>query len=537
MTQTEEYDYIIVGAGSAGCVLANRLSEDPSKTVLLLEAGPEDSSMWMKIPAGTTKVFGPSAVNWGYFTEPEPHLRDRKIYWPRGRTLGGSSSINGMVYLRGHAEDYDQWERLGNPGWGWKDVVPYFKRSEDQARGESELHGVGGGLAVTDLVIDDKAGRLFIEASQNAGLPLREDFNDGIQEGVGRAQVTVRDGRRASTSVAFLHPVRERSNLRVEVEALAEKILFDGRLATGIRYTQKGIQKVAKARAEVILAGGVINSPQLLMLSGVGPAAHLKAHGIDVVLDLPGVGQNLQDHLYVYYVAKCDKDISLNHQLSGPNLYLHAMRYFVNRSGYLNIGVVQATAFPRVTPEATRPNVEVSFRPMSLSISKKGTIALDSFPGINASCSLLRPNARGQIRLASANPRDYPLIQANYLSNAEDLHVMREGLRWIRKTFETEPLSRFITAEHAPGNAVQTDADWENFIRDAAQSVYHPVGTCAMGNDHMAVVNHELRVRGIAGLRVVDASVMPRITSSNTNAPAIMIGEKGAHMIRSSARR
>lgn len=536
MTQTEEYDYIIVGAGSAGCVLANRLSEDTSKSVLLLEAGPEDSSMWMKIPAGTTKVFGPSTVNWGYFTEPEPHLRNRKIYWPRGRTLGGSSSINGMVYLRGHPEDYDQWERLGNPGWGWKDVVPYFKRSEDQQRGESEHHGVGGGLTVSDLTIDDKAGRLFIEAARNTGLPLREDFNDGIQEGVGRAQVTVKDGRRSSTSVAFLHPVRRRANLRVEVEALAEKIVFDGRRATGIRYLQKGVQKIAKARLEVVLAGGVINSPQLLMVSGVGPADQLQAHGIDVVHDLPGVGQNLQDHLYVYYVAKCEKEISLNHELSGPNLYLHALRYFVNRSGYLNIGVVQATAFPRVTPEATRPNVEVSFRPMSLNISKKGTIALDKFPGINASCSLLRPNARGQIRLASANPRDYPLIQANYLSDDDDLRVMREGLRWIRKTFETEPLSRFVKAEHAPGNSVQTDAEWEDFIRDHAQSVYHPVGTCAMGNDRMAVVDHELRVRGIDGLRVADASVMPRITSSNTNAPAIMIGEKGAAMIRAAAR-
>lgn len=331
--------------------------------------------------------------------------------------------------------------------------------------------------------------------------------------------------------------MRGRSNLRVEVDALAEKIVFEGRRATGIRYTQKGVQKIAKARLEVVLAGGVINSPQLLMLSGVGPADHPQERGIDVVLDLPGVGQNLQDHLYVYYVAKCEKEISLNHQLSGPNLYLHAMRYFINRSGYLNIGVVQATAFPRVTPQATRPNVEASFRPMSLNISKKGTIALDKFPGINASCSLLQPKARGQVRLASANPRDYPLIQANYLSNDEDLHVMREGLRWIRKTFETEPLSRFIKAEHAPGNSVQSDSDWESFIRDAAQSVYHPVGTCAMGTDRMAVVDHELRVRGIDGLRVVDASVMPRITSSNTNAPTIMIGEKGADMIRAAARK
>lgn len=537
MTPTEQYDYIIVGAGSAGCVLANRLSEDPSKTVLLLEAGPEDRSMWMKIPAGTTKVFRPSAVNWGYFTEPEPNLRGRQIYWPRGRTLGGSSSINGMVYLRGHPEDYDQWARLGNPGWGWNDVVPYFRRSEDQQHGASALHGAGGPLAVSDPVIDDPAGRLFIESAINTGSPLRKDFNDGVQEGVGRAQVTVRDGRRSSTSVAFLHPVRGRANLHVAVEALAEKVVLEGRRATGVRYSQRGVGKLATARCEVILCGGVINSPQLLMLSGIGPAAHLREHGIDVALDLPGVGENLQDHLYVYYVAKCEKSISLNHKLSGPNLYVEAMKYFANRSGYLNIGAVQATAFARVGPQATRPDVEVSFRPMSLNISKKGDIALDSFPGINASCSLLRPQARGRIRLASANPRDYPRIHANYLDNAEDLQVMREGLRWIRKAFETEPLSRFIRSEHAPGKAVQSDSEWEDFIRDSAQSVYHPVGTCAMGSDGMAVLDHELRVRGIDGLRVVDASVMPRITSSNTNAPAIMIGEKGAEMIRAAAGR
>jgi choline dehydrogenase len=537
MTQTEQYDYIIVGAGSAGCVLANRLSEDPSKTVLLLEAGPEDNSIWMKIPAGTTKVFRPSAVNWGYFTEPEPNLRGRKIYWPRGKTLGGSSSINGMVYLRGHPEDYDQWARLGNPGWSWNDVVPYFSRSEDQQHGPSALHGVDGPLAVTDPVIDDLAGRLFIESAMNTGLPLRNDFNDGVQEGVGRAQLTIRNGRRSSTSVAFLHPVRGRANLRIAVEALAERVVLENRRAVGVRYSQGGISKTAIARCEVILSGGVINSPQLLMLSGIGPEAHLREHGIDVALDLPGVGENLQDHLYVYYVAKCEKSLSLNHKLSGPNLYLEALKYFANRSGYLNIGVVQATAFARAAAQATRPDVEVSFRPMSLSISKKGDIALDKFPGINASCSLLRPQARGSIRLVSANPRDYPKIYANYLDNPDDLQVMREGLRWIRRTFETEPLSRFIQSEHAPGSAIQSDSEWEGFIRDAAQSVYHPVGTCAMGTGRMAVLDHELRVRGIDGLRVVDASAMPRITSSNTNAPTIMIGEKGAEMIRTAASR
>ena len=352
-----------------------------------------------------------------------------------------------------------------------------------------------------------------------------------MQEGVGRAQVTVKDGRRNSTSVAFLHPIRERANLHVVVEALAEKVTFDGRRATGVRYNKAGETHIAQARREVVLSGGVINSPQLLMLSGVGPAQHLREHGIEVVRDLPGVGGNLQDHLYVYYVAECDRQISLNHHLSGVRMYYQALKYFANRSGYLNIGAVQATAFPCVAPGAKRPDVEISFRPMSISISKTGTIALDKFPGINASCSLLRPQARGRISLASANPREYPRIRANYLDNESDLSVMREGMRWIRRAFEANPLAQRIKAEVAPGASVKSDGEWEAYIRDTAQSVYHPVGTCAMGVDEAAVVDAELRVHGVDGLRVIDASVMPRITSCNTNAPTIMIGEKGAAMI------
>ncbi|CAN7595745.1 GMC family oxidoreductase [Acidovorax delafieldii] len=526
-----EYDYIIVGAGSAGCVLANRLSENPSNRVLLLEAGPEDKSIWMKIPAGATRVFAPGPTNWGYFTEPERHLRNRRVYWPRGRTLGGSSSINGMVYLRGHPEDYNEWARLGNTGWGWDDVMPYFKLSENQQHGESAMHGATGPLAVSDPAIDDEGSRLFIQSSVNAGLPFRRDLNDGVQEGVGRAQVTVRNGKRSSTSAAFLHPVRHRKNLHVVVEALVERVNVEGKRAKGVDYTKGGQRHTATARCEVILAGGVINSPQLLMLSGIGPAKHLQELGIQVQHDLCGVGANLQDHLYVYYIAECDKSISLNHQLAGARMYFQALKYFINRSGYLNIGAVQATAFPRVGLNADRPDVEISFRPMSLSISKKGAILLDKFPGINASCSLLRPRARGTIRLASPNPRDPARIHANYLDNAEDLHVMREGMRWIRKVFETRPLADFIQREVTPGALIKSDGEWENYIRDEAQSVYHPVGTCSMGADAKAVVDANLRVHGIAGLRVVDASVMPRVTSCNTNAPTIMIGEKGAAMI------
>ena len=531
MPDNIEYDYIIVGAGSAGCVLANRLSEDPAISVLLVEAGPEDKSIWMKIPAGASRVFGPGPTNWAYFTEPEKHLRDRKIYWPRGRTLGGSSSINGMVYLRGHPEDYNEWARLGNPGWSWDEVMPYFKLSEDQQHGASAMHGEHGPLAVSDPVIDDEGGRLFIKSSVNVGLPFRQDLNDGIQEGVGRAQVTVRNGRRSSTAEAFLHPVRSRKNLHVVVEALAERILLENRRAVGLRYTKGGQHYEVKSRREVILSGGVINSPQLLMLSGIGPGEHLQEMGIEVAHAIAGVGANLQDHLYVYYVAECDKSISINHQLTGARMYFQALKYFVNRSGYLNIGAVQATAFPKVAKNAERPDVEISFRPMSLTISKTGAIVLDSFPGINASCSLLRPRARGSIRLASADPRDPARIFANYLDNDDDLSVMREGMRWIRKVFNTPPLANFIKTEVSPGVSIKTDTEWENFIRDSAQSVYHPVGTCAMGTDAMSVVDPNLRVHGIKDLRVVDASVMPRITSCNTNAPTIMIAEKGAAMI------
>ena len=531
MPQVAEYDYIIVGAGSAGCVLANRLSEDPATTVLLLEAGPEDKSLWMKIPAGATRVFAPGPTNWGYFTEPERHLRNRKIYWPRGRTLGGSSSINGMVYLRGHPEDYNEWARLGNPGWAWDDVMPYFKVSEDQQHGPSSMHGSGGPLAVSDPVVDDEASRLFIQSAVNSGLPFRQDLNDGIQEGVGRAQVTVRDGRRSSTSAAFLHPIRHRRNLDVKVGALVERVELQGRRAVGIRYSQAGTPLGARARREVILSGGVINTPQLLMLSGIGPAAHLQAMGVPVRHDLEGVGANLQDHLYVYFIAECEKALSLNHELTGARMYFHALKYLFNRSGYLNMGAVQSTAFPRVGKGADRPDVEISFRPISLTISKTGAIVLDPFPGINASCSLLRPKARGAIRLASANPRDPARIHANYLDNEEDLSVMREGMRWIRKVFTTAPLADFLKREVSPGAMVTSDGDWENYIRDNAQSVYHPVGTCAMGVDAMAVVDPQLKVHGMEGLRVIDASVMPRITSCNTNAPTIMIGEKGASMI------
>lgn len=525
------YDFIVVGAGSAGCVLANRLSANPEHRVLLLEAGPEDNNIWLKIPAGLTRVFAPGRRNWGYFTEPEPHLNNRRVYWPRGRTLGGSSAINGMVYLRGHPNDYDGWAQQGCRGWSWEEVMPYFKRSESNERGESDLHGADGEMRVSDLVIDDEAGRLFMASAAAIGTPHRADLNDGVQHGVSRAQATIRNHRRASTATEFIHPVRHRANLRIECNALAQGILFEGKQARGITYSAGGGLATALADREVVLCGGVINSPQLLMLSGVGPGAQLREHGIEVVQDLAGVGQNLQDHAYGYYNARVERRLSANHRTRGLGAAWEAVKYLVARRGYLNMGAVQATAFPIVLPESTQPEVEISFRPISLGPNARGMPEIHDFPGINAACSLLRPQARGRIELASADPGTYPRIYANYLDNEADRRTMREGLRWVRRCFESPPLADRIIREEAPGAQVASDPEWDAYMRDTVQTVYHPVGTCAMGVGESAVVDPELRVRGLSRLRVADASVMPTITSSNTNAPTIMIAEKAADMM------
>ena len=530
----KEFDYIIVGGGTAGCVLANRLSADPSCRVLMLEAGPEDKSIWLKIPAGLSRVFAPGDLNWGYFTEPEPHLNNRKVYWPRGKTLGGSSSINGMVYLRGHPEDYNGWAQLGNQGWAWDDVMPYFTKGEDNERGKGPHHGVGGELEVSDPFLDDLGGRLFIDSAAAIGTPKRDDLNDGVQHGVSRAQVTVRNHRRVSTATAFLHPIKNRSNLSVVCGALVHRVTMEGKQATGVCYERDGQTITVKASREVLICGGVVNSPHILLLSGIGPAAHLQEKGIDVVHDLPGVGENLQDHCYAYYNRRVKKEVSANHKVRGLGMYLEALKYFTLRQGYLNMGAVQATAFPIVGPGATRPDVEISFRPVSIGVNERGQTFVHDYPAVNASCSLLRPQARGRVTLSSADPRTYPKIFANYMDNEADLIVMREGLKWIREAFNAKPLADYALGEDEPGSDCQTDEDWEHYIRNSAQSVYHPVGTCKMGVDERAVVDPSLKVYGIEGLRVVDASVMPTITSCNTAAPTIMIAEKAADMINAS---
>ncbi|MGL5838337.1 MAG: GMC family oxidoreductase [Sphingorhabdus sp.] len=529
------FDYVIVGAGSAGCVLAARLSEDPKIRVLLLEAGPRDASMMLRIPAGTSRVFKPGKYNWGYFTEPEPNLMGRRIYWPRGKTLGGSSAINGMVYMRGHPDDYAMWTQRGARGWGWEDVLPYFKKAEDQGRGESESFGVGGPLAVQDLRIDDEAGRLFIESAVNAGLKFSDDFNSGDQDGVGRPQTTIRDGVRCSTAAGYLHPAKTRANLRVEVEAMANRVLMDGKRVTGVEYRQQGQIKQATATRAVISSGGAINSPQLLMLSGIGPAAHLKAMGIEVRNDLPGVGENLQDHFYVYCIVKAaTARLSANKKLVGLGAVGEALKYFASKSGWLNLSANQASAFLRILPGAERPDIQVSFRPLSAKISPQGDFGIHGFPGLTAACCLLRPESMGRLLLKSADPKDYPAMQANYLDTENDRQAIIGGYKFNRKIFAADPIAGHLAEEYWPGKDVQSDDEILGFIRENAESMYHPIGTCAMGGADAvrAVVDRDCKVRGLERLYVIDASVMPTIPSGNTNAPTIMIAEKMADRLK-----
>ena len=529
-----EFDYIIVGAGSAGCVLANRLTADGKHSVLLLEAGPEDSHLWIHIPLGYGRLFKEKAVNWMYQTEPEPGLNGRNVFQPRGKVLGGSSSINGLLYVRGQHEDYDRWRQHGNLGWGFDDVLPYFKKAEDQTRGVDDFHGVGGPLPVSDWRHADPLSAAFVDAAAEVGFPKNSDFNGATQEGAGFFQTTTKGGRRASTAVAYLRPAKTRPNLHVETSALAERVLFEGRRAAGVAYRAAGIPRTARARKEVLISGGAFNSPQLLQLSGVGPADLLRQHSVEVVLDAPGVGNDLQDHMQVRVVMRCSQAITLNDIVNNPvRKVLTGLRYAAFRTGPLTIAAGTSGAFFKTNPRLATPDIQIHFLPFST--DKMGE-KLHPFSGFTASVCQLRPESRGSLRIKSADPAAPPEIRINYLASDVDRATNVEGLKILRKILHAQALAPYVVEEVDPGDKITSDEALLAYCRARGTTIYHPTSTCRMGNDPLAVVDQRLRVRGIDGLRVIDASVMPDLVSGNTNAPVIMIAEKASDLILQDAR-
>ena len=525
------YDYIIVGAGSAGCVLANRLSEDPGTRVLLLEAGPNDWNPFVHMPAGLAKLVGNKGVNWDYNTAPELGLLGRRLWWPRGRVLGGSSSINAMCYIRGNKADYDEWDELGATGWYWDNVLPYFKRSEGNSRGPSRLHGGDGPLGVSDPRYQNPLSTVFVEAAHQAGWPLTDDFNGAWQEGFGWYQTTTRGGSRSSAAEAYLKPIRGRRNLRVLTGAVACAITFDEtNRANGVRFTRKGKAVTEHAAREVLLCGGTLNSPQLLMLSGIGPADELARHGIAVRVDLPGVGANLQDHLDICTMQRCTQPVTYDK----TNDALVALQYYLLKQGPGTSNIAETGGFVRShQAQDARPDIQFHFVPAQL--DDHGRKQLPGY-GYTLHACYLRPRSRGRLRLASANPTDKIEIEAGYLSDSEghDRQMMLECVKLSRKIFAQDAFTPFRGEELLPGANVQDAADVDAFVRRKAESIYHPVGTCRMGadDDAGAVLDPQLRVRGVTGLRVVDASVMPRLVGGNTNAPTMMIAERAADLIR-----
>tara|TARA_R110001592_G_scaffold93457_7_gene271420 strand:- start:546 stop:2171 length:1626 start_codon:yes stop_codon:yes gene_type:complete len=537
----DQFDYIIVGAGSAGCALAGRLSENGQHRVLLLEAGGDDRRFWVQVPIGYGKSFYDPSVNWMYMTEPVPTAGGRPSYWPRGKVLGGSSSINAMVYVRGQAGDFNDWRDAGNPGWGWDDILPVYRRMESHEWGESAWHGGSGPVHVT--APKDELHPLceaYIKAGEEAGLPRNDDFNGASQEGVGAYHVTTRDGLRMSAARAYLWPARRRPNLRVEKHAMAERLLFDGTRATGVAYRCRGKLKRAHAKAEVIVAAGAVGSPLLLMRSGIGPAEDLKAAGIDVLVDRPGVGRNMQDHYIVDQTLK-SRLPTLNNTLTPWWGKLWAgLQYVTARRGPMSLSLNQGGGFFKTRPDLERPNMQLYFSPLSYLKGPPGKRALmhpDPFAGFILSISPCRPTSRGYLRLRSADPEAAPEIQPNYLATEHDLQDNLEGLKFLRQLTSTPTMKDIVQEELFPGPDVDSDEEMLDYIRTKGGSVFHPCSTCMMGSDaQTCVVDPSLKVYGTENLRVADASIFPAVTSGNINAPSIMVGEKASDIILKTAK-
>ncbi|MCS6779225.1 MAG: GMC family oxidoreductase N-terminal domain-containing protein [Geminicoccaceae bacterium] len=533
---SERFDYVIVGAGTAGCVLANRLSADPSVRVLLLEAGGADDWIWFHIPVGYLYAQGNPRADWCLKTEPEPGLNGRAINYPRGKVLGGCSSINGMIYMRGQAADYDHWRQLGNPGWSWEEVLPYFKRSEDHVDGASAFHGAGGEWRVERQRLSWEILDAFRSAAAEVGIPPREDFNTGDNEGCGYFEVNQRRGIRWSAAKAFLRPVLHRRNLELRTRALALRLLLDGKRVIGLEHRWRGAVRRTLVRREVILAAGAVASPHLLQLSGIGPGELLRRFGIEVRHELPGVGENLQDHLQIRTVFKVHGAPTLNERVHNPfwKAWM-GIEYALFRRGPLTMAPSQLGAFAKSDPSRATADLEYHVQPLSL--DRFGE-PLHPFPAITASVCNLRPTSRGFVRLASPDPSTPPAIQPRYLSTEEDRRVAVQAIRLTRRIMAARAMARYRPQEYRPGPEVESEEALVRAAGDIATTIFHPVGTCKMGpeSDRSAVVDPRLRVHGLSGLRVVDASIMPTITSGNTNAPVIMIAEKAADMIREDAR-
>jgi len=533
ITEKQEFDYVVVGAGSAGCVIAARLSENPSNRVLLLEAGGADRDFWLHIPVGYGRTIARSDVNWMFETEPNPALGGRRIFWPRGKVLGGSSSINGLIYIRGQAEDYDLWRQAGNTGWGYEDVLPYFRKAEDQQNGADAWHGTGGPLAVTNLTERNPLCDAFIASAEALGIPRNPDFNGRSQEGAGYYQATIRRGRRASASVSYLRPARKRANLTVLTGVAARKVLFEGRRAVGLLARREEAMIEFRARREVILSAGSVKSPQLLMLSGLGDPDVLRAFDIDVVHPLAGVGQNLQDHYGGQITWRCNRPITMNDiMLSRRRQLMAGLRWLLTRGGPLSVPAGQAGLFTRALPDSATPDLQFLFQTFSGGYYEDGLFKFSGFA--NFVCPV-RPRSRGHLTLRSPDPEDSPRMFPNYFSDPTDREIAVRGIKLARKMAQARPLADFVIDEHLPGPATATDGEIEAYLRENGGCVSHQVGTCRMGQDDGAVVDDTLCVRGVSGLRVADASIMPRLISGNTNAATIMIGEKAADLIRQAA--